>query len=383
MTPQPIRILHIVPDMQRNGGIQNTLMQLLRRIDRTQFQIDIAVQTPEPSDFDDEIRALGSQLLHCYPRQRPLLFAQRLGAILQQHGPYDVLHSHVAHYTGYVLLLARLFGVPMRIAHSRNDETRKWREASLPKRVYVNGMKQLLRQNATHGLAVSADAATYLFGANWQKDPRYRVLLNGFDFAPFRQSVDRKALRAELGIAPETFVIGHVGRLAPQKNHSFLLTIAEKVAAQMPDVLFLLVGDGPLRSQIVETIHAKGLEGRVHLLGVRDDVPRLMLGAFDLFLFPSLHEGFGNVLIEAQAAGLHCLMTDTLPYEAEALPALVTRLPLENGAATWAEAIMELRKTPSTLTQADALAQLEQSRYSIDVAIQQLEALYSEAHLAD
>lgn len=379
MSARPVRILHMVPDMQRNGGIQNTLMHLLRNLDRQRFHIDIAVQTPQPSDFDQEIRDLGSQVLPCYPRSHPLVFARRFRQLLRKHGPYDVVHSHVAHYSGYVLLLAQLYGVPMRIAHSRNDETVKWREAPPYKQAYVAAMRRLLRQTATHGLAVSADAAAYLFGAAWQDNPRYHVALNGFDFAPFRQQVDRRALREQMGIPQEAFVIGNVGRLAPQKNHHFLLDIASYLIPQMPNAQFVLVGDGPLRSQLEAIIADRGLTQQVRLLGVREDVPQLMLGVFDLFLFPSLHEGFGNVLIEAQAAGLPCLLTETLPKEADAIPELMRRLSLEQGSVAWADALRTLREQSPTMSQEAALARLERSPYTIDAAVERLQALYAQA----
>jgi len=144
-------------------------------------------------------------------------------------------------------------------------------------------------------------------------------------------------VRAELGISPNAFVVGHVGRFSPQKNHSFILDIAKQVCAMNPDAVFVLVGDGPLRNAMESKAKNLGISANILFTGVRGDIVRLMKGVMDIFLLPSLYEGFPLVLIEAQAVALPCFIADTISRETDIVPQLVTRLSLAVGARTWAE----------------------------------------------
>ena len=377
MTDQrPIRILHIVGGMNR-GGVETWLMHVLRHIDRERYQMDFLVHTLEPCAYDDEIRALGSRIIACPHPHRPWRFAPQFLRILREHGPYDIVHSHVHHYSGFTLWLAKQAGVPMRIAHSHNDTTTGDRAAGLMRKFYLRMMEQAIRRAATHGLACSHRAAAALYGRQWQRDPRWQVLYYGIDLAPFREalSADSATVRAELGLPPEALVIGHVGRFAPQKNHEFLIDIFAEIARREPRAHLLLVGDGPLRGSIEAKVRALGLQERVTFTGLRADVPRLMAAAMDLFVFPSIYEGLGLVLVEAQAAGLPCVLSDVIPHEADVVPALIHRLALQADAATWAERVLAVA-VQRPLSAAEALATVEASPFAIQQSVSRLEAVY-------
>jgi glycosyltransferase involved in cell wall biosynthesis len=146
-------------------------------------------------------------------------------------------------------------------------------------------------------------------------------------------------VRAQLGIPQGSFVVGHAGRFCEQKNHRFLVEVAEQFLRTQPSAVFLLIGDGPLRPAIQDMVRSRGLAEHFFFAGSRADVPSLMMGAMDCFLFPSLYEGLGLVLWEAQAAGLECLVSANLPEEAEVIPARVTRLGLDEPAARWAQVL--------------------------------------------
>jgi glycosyltransferase involved in cell wall biosynthesis len=160
------------------------------------------------------------------------------------------------------------------------------------------------------------------------------------------------------------------------KNHSFLVEILSEVAKRIPEAQLLLVGDGPLRPQIEQQAIGLGLADQVVFAGSRSDVARLMLGAMDLFLFPSHYEGLGLVLVEAQAAGLPCLCSDVIPPEADAVRALVRRLSLSQPASVWAEHVLAARESPLPVGRREALAMVEQSPFSIRRSVQELEAVY-------
>lgn len=364
-----MRILHVLGGLNR-GGAETWLVQILRHIDRSKYQFDFLVHTDQRCAYDDEVRALGADIISCPRPTNPLRYTRSLLQILREHGPYDCVHSHVHRFSGYVLTMARLAGVHSRIAHSHLSDTQNLNRRQL----YHAAMANLLRLNATTGLAVSEKAATSLFGENWKSNPRWRISHLGVDLQPFCDAVDRRQLRAELGIPEHAFVVGHVGRFCEQKNHTFLLDIAERVCAIKTGAIFLLIGDGPLRKDMEAKAEALGISQQVRFIGLRDDVVRLMTGAMDVFLLPSLYEGFPMVLIEAQAAGLRCFLADTIAPETDILSHLVTRLSLHDAASTWAHSITEERLPADRTPQADAM-----QHFSIDAAVSRLCSVYDES----
>lgn len=375
----PIRILHIIGSMRLGGGVQAWFMRVLRHIDRRRFRMD--VQTMFSDVYDNEIRALGSKILLCPPYRRLWSYARNLKRILSEHGPYDIVHSHVPGHSGYVLRLAQWAGVPIRIAHSRAADSPFLTRSGLLRRGYETLMKRWIVRYATAGLASSQMAATTMFGSAWGADSRYwQTLYPATDLTPFRAPVDPAAVRAELDIPPDAFVLGHVGRFTEQKNHALIVDVAAEVARREPRMHLLLVGDGPLRPAIEQKVAQMGLADGVVLAGFRLDVPRLMLGVMDVFLFPSLFEGLGLVLIEAQAAGLCCVFSDVVPEEANLVKPLVRRLSLLQPPSVWAEEILAARNAEPGITQPEALALVEQSPFNIRTGVKDLEKFYLDCY---
>jgi len=375
-----IRILHVVGGMAR-GGVETWLMHILRHIDRDRFQMDFVVHTEKPCPYDDEARVLGSKIIPCLSPSKPWLYGRNFKRILREYGPYDIVHSHVHHFSGYVLYLAKQAGVPVRIAHSHNDTSAIDAKAGLHRQLYLSLTKWSISWCSTVGLGCSCNAVADLFGAAWKTDTRWQVLYYGVDLKPFYDRVDSIGVRAELGIPADAFVIGHIGRFETQKNHLFLLEIAAEVAKQELKMHLLLIGDGSLRSDIEQKVVQMGLSDRVTFAGNRSDVPRLMLKAVDLFLFPSLHEGLGLVLIEAQAAGLPCIFSDVVPEEADLVRPLLQRISLSKSASIWAEAVRSARSDASAISQRDALAVVENTPFNIAASVKKLTEVY-EANLS-
>ncbi|MHB1035279.1 MAG: glycosyltransferase [Pirellulales bacterium] len=371
----PVRILHVVGGMDR-GGVETWLMHVLRHVDRSRLAMDFLVHRQGACAYDEEIRGTGSRILVC-PRPRRLwAYARNFTRILRDCGPYEVVHSHVHHFSGYTLGLAERAGVPVRIAQSHNDTTGVEADCGLLRRLYLSWMRRLVVRHSTVRIGVSRRAAAALFGPSWRDDAGCRLLYYGIDFAPFRRQVDAVAIRRELGIPGDALVLGHVGRFFEQKNHAFLVDVFAEVAKQEPRARLLLVGEGPLRPRIESRIAALGLKDRVVLTGSRPDVDRLMLGAMDVFLFPSLWEGLGLVYVEAQAAGLPCVIADVVPEEADVVAPLVRRMSVDESAASWAEAVLESRFRK--MAPRESLAALEDGRFDIRKSVKQLEAIYLE-----
>jgi glycosyltransferase involved in cell wall biosynthesis len=337
MAHRQIRILHVLGTMNP-GGVETWLMHVLRNIDRSRFQMDFCTFGAEPGLYAAEAASLGSAVLRCPKGANLWLFGRQFQRVLRE-GKYDVVHSHVYSFSGAVLRWAGAQGVPMRIAHSHG--TNDGRPDVALRRAYRSLMRSWIGCYATHGLAASGIAASSLFGEGWERDRRFKVLHCGIDLRPFQEPVDRRTVRGELRIPIEAPVVGHVGRFDQGKNHRFLLEIAAEVLKRRPETHFLLVGDGPLRPATESLAKSLGLSDRVHFLGVRTDVARLMCGAMDAFLFPSLWEGLPVTLIEAQAAGLRCVVSDRCTAEASILPDQFMQLSLSKPAHEWAANTIE------------------------------------------
>lgn len=371
---ETLRVLQVVGAMNRNGT-ETWLMHVLRSIDRNAVKMDFLVHTTTPCHFDAEIRSLGCTIIPCLDPSRPLSYAKRLRRALREHGPYDIVHSHVHYFSGYVLRLAHAAAVPGRFAHSHSDTRTPDASAGLIRRTYLQTMRRWILTYATTGLACSRQAGASLYGRTWGIDPRWQTLYCGIDLESFRHAVDCTSARKELKIPPEAAVYGHVARFEENKNHEFVIAIAQEIARRQQHAYFLLVGDGPRRPYIARLVREVGLSNRVLMPGVRDDVPRLMLGVMNAFLFPSKYEGLGLVLLEAQAAGLPCIMSDTIPTDVEVAPHLLTRIPLSAPPKFWADAAIA-RTSSNRSNPRPLVSQLRGGLFDVRTSAQSLVAYY-------
>ena len=353
------RILQVVTNMDM-GGIENLIMNYYRKIDRTKVQFDFLMHRYAPSFFDQEIEELGGKIYRL-PAIHPKTFAdyrRKLKHFFDTHS-YRVVHAHNNAYSMFVLREAQKHGVPVRIASSHCA----YPKLSLVHRITYDYCRSKINRYCTKRFACSAKAGQWLYsGADFD------ILPNAIDAEKFRFSPDlRKQCRAELGLE-NSFVVMHVGRLTYAKNHEFLFAAFENILKAEPTAKLLLVGDGELRMQI-EKYAAKLPDGAVLLLGSRTDTPAL-LQAGDVFAFPSVFEGLPVTMIEAQAAGLPCIMSANVTDEC-VVTDLVKVLPIDDP-AVWADAILAAKNTPRT----DRLADIQRSGYDITAAADKLTRFY-------
>jgi len=372
---RPRRVLQIIRAMNR-GGAEIWLMHLLRRLDPERVRMDFLVHTAEPCAFDDEILGRKAGLIRCLESWKTPVYGQRICSLLRRFGPYDAVHSHVHHFSGYLLMLARRAGVPVRISHSHNDTSVVDGGSSAVRRCYLRWMTSRIRAHATHMVAVSSPAGRALFGPGWERDPRARTFSCGIDLAPIDSRRPRLAARSALGIADDELVIGHVGRFEEQKNHRFLIEVAAALMQQRARTRLLLVGDGPLRSQMQRQIRTLGIAANVILAGQRPDVPDL-LSAMDVFVFPSLYEGLGMALVEAQACGLPCVVSDAVPEEADAVPGLIHRMTIQESVEAWAKVVTSAVEMPRP-NLSSSFAMVEKSRLNLANSMNEVYALYQD-----
>jgi glycosyltransferase involved in cell wall biosynthesis len=372
MSQNQRRILHVVGTMDP-GGLETSLLHLLAHIDQDRFQFHFCICGAEAGLYSGEVEKLGGKVLVCSKGPDLRLFRRNFQKLLRQ-GRYDVVHSHVSFFSGAVLRWANEESVPVRIAHSHNAHDGK--PHSFRRFFYRRLMRSWINRYATNGLAVSKLAAAELFGKNWEIDKRFQILYHGLDLRPFQQSFERDCARAEFGIPIGAPVVGHVGRFDHSKNHRFLLDIAEAVLKFRQDVHFLLIGDGPLHAEIEARSRQLGLSDKIHCIGIRTDVPRLMIAAMDLFVFPSLHEGFGVCLLEAQAAGLRCVVSDSIPRDVVKVPECIEFLALSAGKDYWSARLLQALDAPR-LESPPALEADAQTSFSMQRPLRELMSIYS------
>lgn len=377
---EPKSVLHVVDGLER-GGITTWLMNVLRRTSRDILQMDFLVHTAKPCSYDDEARSLGARIVHCESHRKPWTYAPCFSRVVKQNGPYQIVHSHCHRFSGLVLFLAYRAGVPIRIAHSHSDASRVGIEEGLLRRAYYSLMDRWIDKYCTAGFASSEAAARDLFGDAWQSDPRWKILFCGVDTTRFRQAYDRMSARAELNLPADAVVVGHVGRFTRPKNHLFMLDVFAHALKMEPRLRLILVGDGIEEEAVRQRARQKGLGGNVLFLGSRSDVPRLLLSCIDLFLFPSVSEGLGLALVEAQAAGLPCVVSDSIPGEADLVGPLVRRLSLSQGPSEWAKVLLEALAAPRGPSPEEALAIVEKSPFSLSKSIRELQDAYGELSL--
>lgn len=358
MDQKPKRILQVVTYMGR-GGIETMLMNYYRHMDRSKVQFDFLVHRDFAGDFDEEILSLGGKIYRVRP-MNPLNpgYWHDLLTFLRTH-PYEIVHCHLNFKSGIVLAAAKLTGVPVRIAHAHTASMENdWTQ--IPRKI----MRTLIAPNSTAMFACSQNAGQAVFG----KHP-FRFFPNAMDAAAFRyQEFVRSIKRLELDLA-DAFTVMHVGRFSAEKNHRFLLDVFARLREAEPNAKLVLIGDGALRKEMEETANRMFPEDAVSFLGVRGDIPELLQAA-DVFAFPSRFEGLPVTMIEAQAAGLPCVMSDTVTDEC-IVTDLVTRLPITDPEA-WADEILKKRDAVRT----DRLADIQAAGYDIKTAAEKLTQFY-------
>jgi len=329
----PVRVLHVVVNMNR-GGAETLIMNLYRNIDRSKIQFDFL--TCKEGVFDQEILDLGGKI-HRIPYITDgghFHYIKNLKQFFKENNHYRIVHSHMDKMSGFVLNAALKAGIPIRIAHSHSTQS----EGSVTEKVYKSYAGSYIFGSASHLLACSTEAAKWLFS---KQSMNAIILKNGIDVEKFKFSPSiRSQVRNQLQIDDETFVIGHVGRFYETKNHSFLIDIFANVIRYQSNSKLILAGDGPLRKKIEGKVEELGLVDKVIFTGVYDKINEL-LQSFDIFVFPSIFEGFGIAVLEAQGSGLPCIISDTMSDEVDLGINLIDTLSLENK-DLWVEKVVNL-----------------------------------------
>lgn len=361
----PLRVLHVVVNMNR-GGAETLLMNLYRNINREKVQFDFL--TCKEGVFDAEIEKLGGKI-HRVPYISEVGhfgYIKVLNNFFTENNYYKIVHSHMDKMSGLVLREANHAGIPIRISHSHSTKS----EGDFLARCYKWYVGNHINSNATNLIACSSEAAKWLFFRNSSKSI---ILKNGIEFNKFKFSQKKRIkARKKLNIDNDALVVGHVGRFSTPKNHKFLIEIFNEINKTHQNILLILVGHGPLLPEIKNKVLEYDLTDKVKFLGVRSDIDDL-LNAFDLFMFPSLYEGLPVTVVEAQASGLPCFISDSISKEVDLGLNKVEFISLSNK-SDWIEKVNKYNRNISREFSSNILNKVG---YDIEQTTQQLQKFYS------
>lgn len=330
---KPIRVLHVFGNLD-TGGAESRTMDIYRQIDRSKVQFDFLIHTEKKGDFEDEINDLGGKVYRVPSFNAKNFFAyfKQVNNFFKLKSKHRIVHGHML-TTGFIYhRLAKKNGVNIRIVHARAGTRGSFSIINIVKEL----LEKLSRFQATHMFAVSKIAGYSKFGKKNVETGKVKVVPNAIKTKKYAyNALKRKEKRIELGV--EGNVIGHIGRFQPQKNHFFLLNIFNEFLKLDPRSMLILIGKGDLEKEIIDKAIQLGIEEKVIILGSRNDVPDI-LQAMDILVFPSTHEGFPGVVLESQAAGLPCLISNEITNEVN-VTNLVKYISLKENTKTWAENI--------------------------------------------
>ncbi|MCM1121759.1 MAG: glycosyltransferase family 1 protein [Eubacterium sp.] len=335
-----IRVLHVLGGVGL-GGAESRIMDLYRQMDRDEIQFDFLVHGSDtsvrkPEFYDEEILRLGGHIyvLPKFKVYNYLSYRRAVQRFFRKHHEFRVVQGHMTSTAGIYLPIAKRCGIPVTVAHSRNAGVVKGLKG-----IATRFFRRNLADKADYCFACSELAGQDVFGDKAMRQGRVKVIHNAIDAAKFTYNAGRRdKVRQSLGLTNQ-LTIGHVGRFNYQKNHPYLIDIFASLCKIRQDAVLLLLGEGADMESIREKCRLLGIEDKVRFLGNQKQ-PENYYQAMDIFVLPSFFEGLPGVLVEAQAAGLRCFVSDTVTREAQATD-LVTYLSIGQPAREWAKKIDE------------------------------------------
>jgi len=358
-----IRVLQVFSVMNR-GGSETMIMNYYRNIDRSKIQFDFVVHTKKKGAYDEEIKSLGGQIFHIPFFYGYNLFSYQKAwhSFFQLHPDYKIIHIHYFTIAGAILPIAKKYNITTRIVHSHIAV----KTIPFIRFIRLHSLRFFAIRNATDRFACGSDAGFFFF-----KNKNFVVMNNAIDAEKFKFNPSlRNKIRSKLELN-DKFVIGHIGRFNIQKNHAFVIDVFKEVLNLNKNAVLLLIGEGSLKQEMKDKVLNLGLEDKVIFTGIRPDIQEL-LQAMDVFLFPSLYEGLPVTIIEAQAAGLKIIASDTISKEAN-ITDLVQNYSLEKSPALWAEIVYN---NGNKYIHKDTLVEIIDAGFDIKSNVKWLENFY-------
>lgn len=335
------KILQVIPCLER-GGTEAFVLNHYKNIDHTQFQFDFLVFAQNDGVYGKEITNMGGKIFHVTPPSVTKIstFIEETLSIIKKYGPYIAIHSHANVENAWVMVAGRKADIPVRVSHSHDTHGMS---GNFFKRMYRKFQVRLIRENATDFLACSMEAGCYLYGDAFFKQ-RGMVIHNGIPLRPYLDDYSEQIskLREDFQIPPDCgLIIGNITRFERKKNPLFVVEVFARILKKVPNAILILGGpDGGMLNETKQ--HAKALQiiNSIRFIGPRDDVP-ICLKMIDAYVFPSLYEGLPIALLEAQAAGCRCYVSNQVSHESDMGTGLLSFLPLTQSSDLWAAKIIQ------------------------------------------
>lgn len=361
-----IRVLHVLGNLNR-GGAETMIMNLYRNIDRSKVQFDFIIHTKEKCDYTEEVKALGGKIFSIpkYTGKNHRQYKKHWHEFFKMHQEYKIIHGHVRSTASIYLNIAKRYGLTT-IVHSHSTSSGKGLSA-----LVKNLLQYRIRNISEYLFACSESAGIWLFGKKSCKRDNFYILKNAVDAKKYIYNERIRLEKRKEFLLDGRFVVGHIGRFHESKNHNFLVDIFKSIYDQNKKAVLMLVGDGQLRQSIEKKVFELGLGDSVIFTGVRSNIPEL-LQVMDVFVFPSIYEGLPVTLIEAQASGLKCFVSDNITSEVNVTD-LVKNISLKDTEENWASQILSANNAYS---RKDTSQEIIKSGYDIKDSSKWLENFY-------
>jgi glycosyltransferase involved in cell wall biosynthesis len=365
-----IRLL-LVSGSLNMGGIERWISMICKHCDKSEFAIDVLKFEANEQALDKEVLACGARIHKISLAEGHLRFGRKCYNLMRQNN-YDIVHSNVNLYSGYILTIARLAGVAVRIAHGHASGPIESRSSARHK-IADSLFKYLINSSASTVFAVSSQAAKYLTGSD-QSDcwTFFPAATNLAELLLKDSSADDHEL---LTLTRGKKVLCSVSRLDRRKNHRFLLDVFAAFNKKCPDSVLLLAGSGPQEAELRSYAGQLDQKELVHFLGDRRDIKQIFQLS-DIHLLPSASEGLGLSAIEAQAAAIPSIIADHLPAELDICPGLIHRISLTESAEQWANKLLKIIAEPNEI---DETCRKEISRSIVNEPVN-IELLFKTYH---
>lgn len=370
---EQIRVLHVLGTTNL-GGAESRVMELYRAMNRENVQFDFLIHTTKDGSYSEEIRRLGGNI-YSLPRFKVynyFAYKKAIRDFFETHEEFSAVHGHMTSTASIYLPIAKKVYQKkgkylLTIAHARSAGVDRGIKGSITKCLRRN-----LKKKTDYCFTCSREAGEAVFGKEWVEKGKVKTIPNSISCKRFQydESV-RNSIRKELGLE-DKFVIGHVGRFGFMKNHTFLVDVFQLLQEKDASAALVLIGKGEEETAIREKVKTLGLDNKVHFLGNHFDVERYYQ-AFDYFVFPSTFEGFPGSVLEAQASGLHCLVSDKVTKEV-ALTPLVSYRSIEEEPVKWADEILQ-HKSETGNRKVDVSA-IRERGYDVDGQAALMEEFY-------
>lgn len=329
-----IKVLQVFASLDM-GGAECRMMDVYRFVDKDQIQFDFVTLQEGAQYFEHEIESLGGKVIKI-PSPRKVGVRNHISALREcmRSGGYNAVHAHTSYHCGIVMFAANKEGIPVRIAHARTNDSI---QRDIKTKAYIAFGRALINRYSTNKLAISEASGRFVFGHN-----NFEIVPNSIDLDLYKNICEDEIndVRREFNLSVEQTIIGHVGRFDRFKNQRFVIDVFQDYLKTNPHSRLVLIGDGELKQELQQYAKELNIDREIIFTGVRSDIP-VWMNLFDVLMFPSVIEGLGGVVLEAQAAGTPAVISDNVPDSVDVGLNLIKRCSLDADKLSWINKINE------------------------------------------